>query len=169
MPILARGKTDTGRILAYIRDDRPFSSWAPPAALYYASRNRQQKHPERGASEKFHRHPAKADAYGSYNPQFKVNRKPDPPHPSVVLGAFALQVLHPCRYHRRRKNAEPISPITLEAVRQIDALFDIDRKINGLSAAKRHNAPERQHANSRKFGQMATFRKSQGLSKFTCH
>jgi hypothetical protein len=37
----------------------------------------------------------------------------------------------------RGKTAAPIAPIALEAVRRIDALFDIEREINGLSAAAR--------------------------------
>src|SRR5215471_6669944 len=39
VPILAKGKTVTGRIWSYARDDRPFGGHAPPAALYYASRD----------------------------------------------------------------------------------------------------------------------------------
>ncbi len=42
-----QGKTVTGRIWTYVRDDRPFGSRAPPAALYYASRDRAGAHPER--------------------------------------------------------------------------------------------------------------------------
>ena len=38
---------------------------------------------------------------------------------------------------RRGKDASPISPIALEAVKRIDALFDIEREINGLSADER--------------------------------
>ena len=38
---------------------------------------------------------------------------------------------------RRGKNAAAISPIALEAVKRIDALFDIERGINGLSADER--------------------------------
>ena len=47
VPILAKTKTVTGRIWTYVRDDRPFGGTAPPAALYYASRDRRQEHPER--------------------------------------------------------------------------------------------------------------------------
>ena len=35
------------------------------------------------------------------------------------------------------KKAPAISPIALEAVKRIDALFDIERAINGLSADER--------------------------------
>ena len=38
---------------------------------------------------------------------------------------------------RRGKGAAPISPLALEAVQRIDALFDIEREINGESAERR--------------------------------
>ena len=47
VPILAKGKTVTGRVWTYVRDDRPFGGQAPPAALYFASRDRMAEHPER--------------------------------------------------------------------------------------------------------------------------
>jgi len=51
VPILAKGKTATGRIWTYVRDDRPFGGpdaegTGPPAALYYASVDRRGEHPE---------------------------------------------------------------------------------------------------------------------------
>src|SRR5260221_8920332 len=48
VPILAKGKTVKGRIWTYVRDDRPFGGRDPPAALYYASRDRRHEHPVRG-------------------------------------------------------------------------------------------------------------------------
>jgi hypothetical protein len=47
VPMLAKGKTDTGRAWVYVRDDRPFGGTAPPAALFHASRDRSGDHPER--------------------------------------------------------------------------------------------------------------------------
>ena len=38
---------------------------------------------------------------------------------------------------KRGKGAAPISPLALEAVQRIDALFDIEREINGESAERR--------------------------------
>ncbi|GEO17811.1 hypothetical protein MAE02_55070 [Microvirga aerophila] len=38
---------------------------------------------------------------------------------------------------RRDKKATTISPIALEAVKRIDALFEIERTINGRSAEER--------------------------------
>ena len=47
VPSLAKGKTETGRVWIYVRDNRPFGGKDPPAALYYASRDRSREHPER--------------------------------------------------------------------------------------------------------------------------
>nr|WP_235814979.1 IS66 family transposase [Roseibium aggregatum] len=138
VPILAKGKTDTGRIWTYVRDDRPFGGQSPPAALYYASRNRRQEHPERHL--KSFTGILQADAYSGYNPLFKVDRDPGPLTQALcwsharrkffVLADVAANA-------RRRKNAAPISPIALEAVTRIDALFDIEREINGLATGER--------------------------------
>ena len=138
VPILAKAKTDTGRIWTYVRDDRPFGGQSPPAALYYASRNRRQEHPERHL--KSFSGILQADAYSGYNPLFKVDRDPGPLTQALcwaharrkffVLADIAANA-------RRRKNAAPISPIALEAVTRIDALFDIEREINGLAAGER--------------------------------
>lgn len=76
VPILAKGKTDTGRIWTYVRDDRPFGGLSPPAALYYASRDRRKEHPERHL--KTFTGILQADAYGGYNPLFKADRDPNP-------------------------------------------------------------------------------------------
>jgi transposase len=51
VPVLAKGKTITGRIWTYVRDDRPLAGHAPPAALYYASRDRRHEHPVRHLQE----------------------------------------------------------------------------------------------------------------------
>src|SRR5229473_7837342 len=39
VPVLAKGKTDTGRCWVYVRDDRPFGGPDPPAAMFYYSRD----------------------------------------------------------------------------------------------------------------------------------
>lgn len=138
VPILAKGKTDTGRIWTYVRDDRPFGGQSPPAALYYASRDRRQEHPERHL--KTFTGILQADAYGGYNPLFKVDRNPAPLRQALcwahsrrkffVLADIATNA-------KRGSRAAPISPIALEAVKRIDALFDIEREINGLAADQR--------------------------------
>jgi hypothetical protein len=47
VPILAKCKTETGRVWTYVRDNRPFGGKDPPAALYYASRDRSGRWPRR--------------------------------------------------------------------------------------------------------------------------
>src|ERR1700740_375634 len=46
VPVLAKGKTDTARSWVYVRDDRPFGGPAPPAAVFYYSRDRGGAHPQ---------------------------------------------------------------------------------------------------------------------------
>ena len=50
VPVLAKGKTITGRLWAYVRDDRPFGQGqtGPPAVLFHYSRDRRGEHPRSG-------------------------------------------------------------------------------------------------------------------------
>ena len=147
VPILAKGKTVTGRIWTYVRDDRPFGSRAPPAALYYASRDRTGEHPER------HLHGfsgiLQADAYSGYNGLY------DPSRPQgAITPAFCwaharrrfFELADIATNARRGKNAAVISPIALEAVKRIDALFEIERVVNGLSGTERLEVRQKQSA-----------------------
>src|SRR5436190_16824355 len=47
VPVLAPGlgRTKTGRLWVYVRDDRPFCGTAPPAAAYFYSPDRAGEHP----------------------------------------------------------------------------------------------------------------------------
>jgi transposase len=74
VPILAKVKTVTGHIWTYVRDDRPFGGRAPPAALYYASRDRRQEHPERHL--RAFTGILQADAYSGYNGLYDPSRIP---------------------------------------------------------------------------------------------
>lgn len=47
VPVLAKGKTATGRLWTHVRDDRPFGGVDPPAAVFFYSRDRTAEHPER--------------------------------------------------------------------------------------------------------------------------
>jgi transposase len=138
VPILAKGKTVTGRIWTYVRDDRAFGSRAPPAALYYASRDRAGAHPERhlrgfcGILQ--------ADAYSGYNRLYDAGRPQGAITPAFCWAHARRQFFELADIAanpRRGKNAVVISPIALEAVRRIDALFEIERLINGRSAVER--------------------------------
>src|SRR5258705_511935 len=72
VPILAKGKTVTGRIWTYVRDDRPFGGHAPPAALYYASRDRKHEHPVQHLQA--FTGILQADAYSGYNELYDPSR-----------------------------------------------------------------------------------------------
>lgn len=137
-PILAKGKTETGRVWTYVRDDRPFGAKDPPAALFYASRDRTREHPERHLAG--YTGVLQADAFEGYNRLYLPERKPGP-----ILEALCwsharrkfFELADIAANTRRGKNAPLISPIALEAVKRIDALFAVEREINGLSAATR--------------------------------
>jgi len=45
--VLATGRTATGRLWVYVRDDRPFAGPAPPAALFRYSPNRKAEQAQR--------------------------------------------------------------------------------------------------------------------------
>jgi transposase len=147
VPILAKGKTETGRVWTYVRDDRPFGGKDPPAALYYASRDRSGEHPERHL--KGFVGVLQADAYGGYNRLYRSDRRPGPIVEALCwshgrrkffeLADIAANV-------RRGRTAPPISPIALEAVKRMDALFAIEREINGLTAAMRLAARQEKSA-----------------------
>src|SRR5436189_24731 len=72
VPILAKGKTVTGHIWTYVRDDRPFGGPAPPAALYYASRDWRHEHPTRHLQ--VFTGILQADAYSGYNELYDPTR-----------------------------------------------------------------------------------------------
>jgi len=132
--LVAKGRTKTARLWTYARDDRPFGGPAPPAALFRFSTDRKGEHPRahlQGSSGAL-----QADAYAGFDGLHAADRTPAP-----VVEA-------PCRAHARRKlfeladiaadarrgkKAAPISPLALEAVKRIDAVFDAERAINGLT------------------------------------
>jgi len=121
-----------------VRDDRPFDGRAPPAALYYASRDRRHEHPAQHSSA-LHRI-LQADAYSGYNELYDPSR-PQGAITSALCWSHArrqfFELADIAANARRGKNAPAISPVALEAVKRIDALFDIERNINGLSAEER--------------------------------
>jgi hypothetical protein len=141
IPILAKGKTVRGHIWTYVRDDRPFGSRAPPAALYYASRDRRHEHPVRHLRD--FAGILQADAYNGYNELYGPSRLPGL-ITSALCWAHArrqfFELADIAANARRGKEATAISPVALEAVRRIDVLFDIERTINGLSAEERLRA-----------------------------
>jgi transposase len=138
VPILAKGQTTTGRVWVYVRDNRPFGGTDPPAALFYASRDRTREHPERHLAG--YSGILQADAFEGYNRLYLPDRKPGPIVEALCWSHARrkfFELADIAANARRGKKATPISPIALEAVKRIDAVFDIEREIVGLSAAER--------------------------------
>src|ERR1700736_104592 len=141
IPVLAKGKTDTGRCWVYVRDDRPFGGQAPPAAVFYYSRDRAGEHPQ--AHLATYSGIFQADAYGGYGKLYEPGRAPGPileaacwvhaRRPFFVMADLAENA----RRKAQGKKPAVISPLALETVRRIDALFEIERTINGQSAERR--------------------------------
>jgi transposase len=136
VPVLAKHQTRKGRLWVYVRDDKPFAGRAPPAAVFFYSRDRTGEHPER------HLHDyagiLQADAYAGFIRLYAADRKPSP-----ITEAS-------CWAHGRRKFFEladvaakargqlsALAPLAVEAVKRIDAIFDIEREINGRSINER--------------------------------
>jgi transposase len=144
VPILAKGQTVTGQIWTYVRDDRPFGGHAPPAALFYASRDRRHEHPARHL-QRFSGI-LQADAYSGYTGLYDPARPQGPITPALCWAHarrpfFALADI--AANARRGKNAPAIS---LEAVKRIDALFEIERTITGRSPEERRRVRQEQSA-----------------------
>jgi transposase len=143
VPVLAKGKTDTGRCWVYVRDDKPFGGTAPPAAMFYYSRDRKCEHPQRhlaGYAGLF-----QADAFDGYRQLYLAGRSSGPIleagcwiHARRPFFAMADLEENACR-QAAGKQAIALSPIAIEVVRRIDALFDIERPINGKSIEERRS------------------------------
>jgi transposase len=141
VPVLAKGRTVTGRCWVYVRDDRPFGGRAPPAAMFYYSRDRGGEHVEA--------HLARwsgllqADAYAGYNQLYVADRTPAPILEAACWAHarrpfFALADIEAsARRKAEGKAPAPISPLALEAVRRINRLFEIERAINGRTVDER--------------------------------
>src|ERR1700722_6973916 len=137
-PKRAKGKTIKGHIWTHVRDDRPFGGHEPPAAIYYASRDRRHEHPVRhlqGFTGILQAH-----AYGGYNALYDPSRIAGAITPALCWALARRQFFELADIAtsaRRSKNAAAISPVALEALRRIDVLFEIERRINGLAADER--------------------------------
>ena len=141
VPVMAKGKTDTGRLWDYVRDDRPFGGADPPAVVFYYSRDRRGEHPQAHLAS--WSGILQADAYAGYFELYAPDRQP-----GLILeaGCFAharrkffelADVEGAARKKSRGERTGPIYPIALEAVQKLDALFDVERGINGKTPAER--------------------------------
>ncbi len=119
VPVLApgTGKTKTGRLWSYVRDDRPAGDTAAPAVWFAYSPDRKGEHPERHLRE--FRGTLQADAYAGFNQLYEGGR--------IQEAA--------CWAHVRRKFYEleqaHVSPIATEALERISQLYAIESQIRG--------------------------------------
>jgi transposase len=121
VPVLdpGRGRTKTGRLWSYVRDDRPFAGKAAPAVLYCYSPDRKGEHPRAHLGS--FRGILQADGYQGY------------------AGLYDRGVTEAaCWAHARRKffdeHAETKSPLALEALQRIAALYQIEATVRGQPA-----------------------------------
>src|SRR6516164_9030128 len=125
VPVLApgTGKTSTGRLWTYVRDDRPAGSRAAPAVWFAYSPNRKGEHPAEHL--KNFRGILQADGYAGFN--------------RIYDGGQVVEAA--CWAHVRRKmydlHQAHRSPIAAEALERIGALYGIEQEIRGRSAEER--------------------------------
>jgi len=125
-PVLdpGRGRTKTGQLFAYARDDRPWGGPAPPAAAYLYAPDRKAERPI--AHLEGFRGILQVDGYAGYRAVAETGE--------VVL-AF-------CWAHVRRRFFEIAqtgnAPVATEALARIAALYAIEAEIRGRSAEERH-------------------------------
>jgi hypothetical protein len=131
VPVLApgNGKTKTGRLWTYVRDDRPAGDESPPAVWFAYTPDRKGEHPK-GHLSKF-TGTLQADAYAGYNPVYETGR---------VREAG-------CMAHVRRKFYDLVvahkSPVATEALERIAKLYAIEKEIRGRLPEERREVRNR--------------------------
>ena len=119
VPVLApgQGKTKTGRLWTYVRDDRPAGDAAAPAVWFAYSPDRKGEHPAQHL-EKF-RGTLQADAYAGFNQLYEEVR--------IQHAACWAHV----RRHFYDLEQAHSSPVAREALQRIGALYGIEEPIRG--------------------------------------
>lgn len=125
VPVLSPGlgRTKTGRLWTYVRDDRPAGDTTPPAVLFRYTPDRKGERPRQHLKD--FRGTLQADAYAGFHHLYGDGR----------LTEAA------CWAHVRRKffdlHQANASPIAQEALDRIGALYAIEREIRGRSPDER--------------------------------
>ena len=125
MPVLdpGRGRTKTGRLWSYARDDRPWQGPLPPAVAYVYSENRQGAHPQSHLAA--FAGVLQVDGYAGFKALAGEQKE---------RKAGAVQFAF-CWAHARRKffdfHHATGSPIAAEALRRIAELYQIEARIRG--------------------------------------
>ena len=138
VPILAkRARLKTGRVWTYVRDDRPLRRQGDSAGgVVLRLDDRRGEHPERHLTNwsggppgrRLRRLRQTLSARSETGPIVEAPML----EPRQTQAPFELADI--AANARRVRYAAPISPIALEAVKRIDAIFEIEREINGVTA-----------------------------------
>lgn len=124
MPVLApkTGKTKTGQLWAYARDDRPWGGGAPPAVVYMYATGRGGEHPVEHLAG--FAGVLQVDGYAGYN---EVRRR------NGLTLAFCLS-------HARRKfyDFKDKDPFAAEVLRKFTAIYKIEATLRGLPPEARY-------------------------------
>jgi transposase len=125
VPVLApgNGKTKTGRLWTYVRDDRPAGDKAAPAVWFAYSPDRKGEHPEQHLG-KF-RGTLQADAYAGFNQLYADGR---------IQQAVCWAHVRRHFYDLEQAHA---SPIAQEALQRIAALYKVEDQIRGKPPEER--------------------------------
>jgi len=132
IPVLdpGRGRTKTGRLWVYARDDRPWAGPDPPAAVYFYSPDRRAERP--AAHLKGFRGILQVDGYAGFE--------------RLTMGGDI--VLAACWAHARRKfydlHQSTGSPIAAEALRRIAEFYAIETTIRSQTAETRQGVRQAQ-------------------------
>ncbi|CCW19764.1 Mobile element protein [Sphingobium indicum BiD32] len=127
VPVIAAGKTITGRVWASVRDDRPFGGGDPPGVMFYYTRDRTGAHPQRQLPR--FTGILQADAYTGYEALYAPGRKLQP----ILEAACWAHARRPFYKEARLKG----SPLAREIVKRMDAVVTAERQIWGRSADER--------------------------------
>lgn len=117
------GKTRTGRLWVYVRDDRNAGATEPPAVWFSYSSDRKGEHPQRHLSG--YTGVLQADAYGGYDALYESGRIRE-----AACMAHARRKIHD--EHTRRP-----TDMTNEALKRIAALYAIEAEIRGFLPGER--------------------------------
>ena len=135
VPVLSPGlgRTKTGRLWVYVRDDRPFCGMAPPAAAYFYSPDRGGEHP--AAHLASFTGFLQADGYAG----FEALYRPRHVAPGLIADGGIVEVA--CWAHCRRKFFDvwvgKKSAVAKEAIDRIAAFYEIEAKARFAPAAER--------------------------------
>lgn len=134
VPVLdpGSGKTKTGRLWVYVRDDRPAGSQDPPAAWYRYTKTREGAHTKRHLGQ--FQGSLQADGFSGFN---------------ILYESGAIREVG-CWAHARRKFYElheaTKSPLAAEALGRIQALYALEEQIRGRPPDDRRSVRQAQAA-----------------------